>query len=159
MLDVRMTSMIVEIFNSEKRVASHIRQVGRGGFSTSLEHMPADHAAHLKMTPEKIMQWASRAGEKTSLLSRTILDRRAHPVQGYRAILGIMNLGDEYGEDRLERACGMALRANSIRYRDVKSILKEDLDGRLFDEKEEEQTIEHCNIRGAAYYGEGGENC
>ena len=158
-LDVRMTSLTVEVFNSEKRVASHIRQVGRGGFSTCPEHMPAEHAAYLKMTPEKIMRWACRTGEQTTLLSRTILDRRAHPAQGYRAILGIMNLGGKYGEDRLERACGMALRANSIRYRDVRSILKEELDRTLFDGKEEEKSIEHCNIRGASYYDEGGENC
>lgn len=157
-LDVRMTSTTVEIFNHEKRVASHMRMAGRGKFSTCSEHMPPEHASYLKMTPDKIMHWASSTGEHAAKLSRTILDRKAHPTQGYRAILGIMRLGGKYGEDRLESACGMALRMNSIRYRDVKSILERELDRNLFNGKEEEEPISHGNIRGAAYY-EGGNSC
>ena len=111
------------------------------------------------MTPEKIMRWASRTGEFTVLLSQAILDSKAHHSQGYRAILGIMSLGRKYGSERLETACGMALKKNSIRYRDVKSILKQELDISLFDGKEEEEPISHKNIRGAKYYNKGGSNC
>ena len=51
-----------------------------------------------------------------------VIESHAHHAQGYRAILGIMSLGRKYGSERLETACGMALKKNSIRYRDVKSI-------------------------------------
>ena len=93
------------------------------------------------------------------LLSQAILDSKAHHAQGYRAILGIMSLGRKYGDERLESACGMALRKNSIRYRDVKSILKQELDISLFNGKEEESPISHKNIRGAEYYTKGGNTC
>ncbi len=158
-LECRMTIMTVEIFNRGKRVASHTRQTGKGHSSTHPEHMPPEHAAYLKMTPEKIMRWASRTGEFTVLLSQAILDSKAHHAQGYRAILGIMSLGRKYGDNRLETACGMALRKNSLRYRDVKSILKEELDISLFGGKEEEAPISHKNIRGAEYYNKGGNTC
>jgi len=158
-LEVRMTAMTVEVFNRGKRVASHMRQTGKGKCSTHSEHMPPEHTAYLKMTPEKIMQWASSTGEHTVLISRAILDSKAHHAQGYRAILGIMSLGRKYGDERLEVACGMALKKNSIRYRDVKSILKEELDIDLFNGKEEEEPISHKNIRGAEYYNKGGNTC
>lgn len=132
-LTARVTGTTVEIFNKEKRVASHMRQPGKGRPSTVMEHMPDKHAQYLKMTPEKIMKWASRVGEQASLLAGTILERKAHPAQGYRVILGIMYLSRKYGEGRLETACGMALKMNSLRLKDVKSILQEELDISLFD--------------------------
>jgi hypothetical protein len=64
-------------------------------------------------------------------------------------ILGIMSLGRKYGEDRLENACGIALKMNSLRLRDLKMILEKELDISLFDGvEEEEEPIIHGNIRG-----------
>ena len=156
-LEVRMTAMTVEVFNRSKRIASHMRQFGRGHYSTYPEHMPPEHESYLKMTPEKIKRWASVTGENTACLSRAILEGRAHNAQGYRSILGLMSLGRKYGTNRLEAACGMALKKNSIRYRDVKSILDQEEDRSLFDG--EEEPISHENIRGAEYYAKGGNTC
>ncbi len=159
-LTARITSTTVELFNKEKRVASHIRQTKKGKPSTQSEHMPERHSEYLKMTPEKIMRWSSRIGEKTSVLANTIVKRKDHPAQAYRVILGIMNLGKKYGDERLENACGRALKMNSLRYRDVKMILDKGLDKSLFDGLEaEEKPIEHGNIRGEKYYAEGGNKC
>lgn len=155
-LTARVTGMTVEIFNKEKRVASHIRLLtGKGRSSTLMEHMPDKHAQYLKMTPEKILKWAYRVGKQAANLAGTILERKAHPAQGYRVILGIMTLGRKYGEDRLETACGMALKMNSLRLRDVKMILEKELDINLFDGVEEEEPIMHDNIRGEEFYSKG----
>ncbi len=66
-----------------------------------------------------------------------------------------MTLGRKYGEDRLETACGMALKMNSLRLRDVKMILEKELDINLFDGVEEEEPIMHDNIRGEEFYSKG----
>ena len=156
-LEVRITAMTVEVFNRSKRIASHKRQFGKGHYSTYPEHMPPEHESYLKMTPEKIKRWASVTGENTACLSHAILEGRVHNAQGYRSILGLMSLGRKYGTDRLEAACGIALKKNLIRYRDVKSILDQKLDRSLFDG--EEEPISHGNIRGAEYYAKGGNTC
>lgn len=161
-LTARITSTTVELFNGEKRVASHMRQLtGRYRFSTHMNHMPEKHVKHLKMTPEKIMSWADRIGSHASQMADAILKRREHPAQGYRAILGIMTLSKKYGVERLNKACGMALRVNSLRLRDVKLILQKELDLSLFDEVEEEdEPIMHRNIRGEEFYaGKGSGQC
>jgi transposase len=160
-LTARITGTAVELFNGEKRVASHMRQLaGRNRYSTLMEHMPDAHANYLKMTPEKIMGWTSRVGTQASELARAILNRREHPSQGYRTILGIMNLGRKYSEERLEKACGMALRVNSLRLKDVKLILEKELDLSLFDGVEEEEIpIIHSNIRGEEFYSKGENKC
>ena len=148
-LTARITNTTVELFNKEQRVATHMRQTVKGRPSTLIEHMPTKHSKYLKMTPEKIMEWTSRVGDQASELAGTILKRKAHPAQGYRVILGIMNLGKKYGEDRLENACGMALKINSLRFKDLKIILEKELDVSLFDGvEEEEEPIIHGNIRG-----------
>ena len=158
-LTARITYTTVEVFNGEKRVASHMRELtGRGHYSTHTKHMPENHVKHLKMTPEKIMRWAARVGCQTSELAEAILRRKEHPAQGYRAILGVMTLSGKYGEDRLEKACGMALRENSLRVKDVKLILQQQLDLGLFDGVEEEdEPIMHNNIRGEDFYAREGE--
>ena len=154
----RLTGRTVELFHNERRVASHARSYGRGKWSTCEEHMPPSHESCLKMTPEKIMQWASETGEKTALLAQEILGRKDHPQQGYRAIIGIMGFGKKYGIERLDAACGVALRLNALRFRDVKHILEAGLEAGVTDGREEEEPIMHENIRGADYY-RGGEEC
>ena len=44
------------------------------------------------------------------------------------AMLGLLHLGRQYGEARLEAACFRALRSGAVYYRSVKPILKHELD-------------------------------
>lgn len=148
---VRFTSSTVEIFNNEKRVATHFRAPKKWSYTTRIEHMPEAHAEHLLMTPEKIMSWASKVGEQASELASTILGRKEHPQQAYKVILGIMRLEKKHGKKRLEAACGAAIRMNSLRLRDLKMILETKKGHTLFDgleEEEKDKPILHKNIRG-----------
>jgi len=67
--------------------------------------------------------------------------------------MGIMSLGKEYSQDRLEAACSRALAIGSPSYKSIQAILKKGLD-RLPLQKEVQQTsfITHANIRGPEYY-------
>ena len=53
-----------------------------------------------------------------------ILQRKPHPEQGYRACLGMMRLGRDYGHERMEAACCRALALDACSYRSIRSILK-----------------------------------
>ena len=79
--------------------------------------------------------------------------RRPHPEQGYRACLGIMRLGQQYGNDRLDAASARAMALGSYRYRTVKNILAAGQDRLpLEPAAETTPTPTHTNIRGADYY-------
>jgi hypothetical protein len=64
----------------------------------------------------------------TGRLVAGLLERRPHPEQGYRACLGLMRLGRQYGADRLEAACRRAEHLQSYRYRTVEHILQSQQD-------------------------------
>ena len=74
------------------------------------------------------VRWAEKTGPATAAMVQTILERRAHPQQGFRSCLGILRLGKSYSNERLEAACRRALTIGSATYKSVASILKHNLD-------------------------------
>jgi transposase len=84
---------------------------------------------------------------------QTILERRAHPQQGFRSCLGIMRLGKRFGEERLEAACRRALTLGACSYKSIESILRQGLERKAVAEQQAlDLDIAHANIRGADYY-------
>ena len=154
-VDVRKTATTVEICFKHNRIWTHVRSY-RPGFTTVKEHMPKAHQQYLEWSPSRILHWAAETGPFTARVCSRILELRPHPVQGYRACLGILRLGKEYGPDRLEAACARTVAVNAYGYRNVKSILKSGLDRQPLPSPAEERKavapIEHDNIRGPDYY-------
>ena len=77
---------------------------------------------------------------------------RQHPQQAYRSCLGILRLGNHYGEGRLEAACRRAFAAGIYSYKGVKNILDAKLDQHQADEPSPIVPPAHENIRGQEYY-------
>ncbi len=155
-LDVRFTCNTVEIFYQGSRIASHQRSYQKGGFSTLQEHMPPAHQSYVNWTPERLVNWASKKGKATAELVEKIMISRKHPLQGFRACLGIIRLGNSFGETRLELACKRALAIGAYSYQSVSSILKNHLetapvsqDEQLSKHVTEEQ---HEYVRGNEYF-------
>jgi transposase len=152
-LETRSTSTTVEIFYRGNRVASHVRSFAAYRHSTQHEHMPKSHQAHLEWTPSRLINWGQSVGEATGQLIRNILESKPHPEIGYRACLGIQNLGKLFSPIRLEAACRRALEAQAYSYQSVKSILQRGLDRQLSLASEAERSSpEHENLRGRDYY-------
>ncbi len=152
-IDVRITAHTVECFLKGKRVASHRRSYRKGKHTTVTEHMPKAHQEYAEWTPRRLIQWAASFGPNTSVLVEAILRKRVHPQQGFRSALGLIRLGKQYGQKRLENACERALATGALSYKSVASILKENLDKQPLQKTfEDAEPIEHGNIRGAAYY-------
>ena len=151
-VEVRYTTHTVEIFHRDKRVASHQRRYDHQP-STVAEHMPSAHRAHAEWTPSRLIRWAEKAGPATARLVTHILESRPHPEQGYRACLGIMQLGRRYGNRRLEAASERALALDSPSFHTVRNILASGQDRLPFEPPAETNpTPVHTNIRGGAYY-------
>lgn len=152
-LEARIGAHTVECFHRGERVASHSRSPLKGRHTTLAEHMPEAHRHYAQWTPERIIRWAEKTGPATAGLIQTLLQRRAHPQQGFRSALGILRLGKGFGDERLEAACRRALHIGACSYKSVESILRQGLDRQLPTEPSQPQLpIAHENIRGADYY-------
>ena len=155
-IDARLTATTVEFFFKGKRVAAHARALARGKFTTLAEHMPEAHRRHREWTPGRLLNWARRIGPQTQAIVQWQFDHRPHPEQGYRACLGLLNLGKRYGDARLEAACQRALVIGSPMLKSVKSILEARLDQQPLPghapEEAATRTRDHDNVRGAAYF-------
>ena len=151
-VEARFTTTTVELFYKGRRITSHRRRYD-GQPSTKPEHMPRAHRAHAEWTPSRLIRWAERTGPATGQLVAELLRRRPHPEQGYRACLGIMRLGRQYGDARLEAASARAVTLGSYRYRTLQNILAAGQDRLpLAAPPEATPTPMHANIRGATYY-------
>lgn len=155
-VDIRATSHTVEIYYKSKRVSSHRRSNQKGGFSTDPGHRPPSHQAHVKWTPERIINWAKQKGSDIGLFVQYLITSKAHPEQAYRAALGVIRLSDKYGCERLNRACGNAIAIGSIQYRTVKNMLKNNMDKvgpvTKSDKKQQDFFVSNQNVRGKEYY-------
>jgi transposase len=150
---VCLTARVVEIFHKGERVASHARSARSGRHVTLDAHMPPAHRAYGDWSPERLVRWAGQAGGHTQQVVEQILASRIHPQQGFRSCLGIMRLGKEYGQDRLEAACRRAAALGAASYRSIASILKNNLDTVPLERPEPDRPAPlHQNIRGASYY-------
>jgi transposase len=153
-LDVRLTATTVEAFHRGERVAAHVRSFVPHKHSTLPEHMPPAHRRYAEWTPSRMLDWAAKTGPSTARLAETILSSKAFPEQGYRAVLGILRLGRHYGAERLEAACGRAVRFGTCSYRSVNAILARGLDAQAQNHDVADQSALpfHENIRGGEYY-------
>lgn len=152
-VDVRITSNIVEVFFKGNRVASHLRSYEKYKATTLSEHMPSSHRQYAEWTPSRIINWAGKTGSSTAELVQRIMESKQHPEQGYRAALGILRLARTYGDERVENACSRAVTYRTYKYKSVRSILANGLDRNPTVEKVEQSELPwHNNIRGSDYY-------
>lgn len=153
-VELRYDDSTVEVFHQGVRVASHARSYKPGAATTVEGHRPECHRRYLEWTPSRLLEWAARAGRATQEVADSILKSPRHPEQSYRCCLGLIRLGDRYGQHRLEAACARALKFQACSYKKVKSILENGLDRHV--DGEAAQSLEplvHDNIRGADYFG------
>jgi len=154
-VELRYSATTVEVLHRGVRVASHARSYQAGAATTVSEHRPKSHQRYLSWTPSRILSWASRAGSATQAVADSIMKSRRYPEQGYRSCLGLIRLGDRYGQQRLESACARALKFQACSYKTVKSILETALDRQPdLDPGPAPEPLLHENIRGADYFQE-----
>lgn len=152
-IEVQASRETVAVFFKGQQVARHARCARQGGFSTHTDHMPDAHRQHQTWTPQRLRSWGQRIGCSTEKIVATWLEQKQHPEQAYRACLGLLNLAKEYSPARLEAACLRAIHIQALRLKNVKSILKSNMDQLPLPPHPEQSTIDdHHNVRGSDYY-------
>lgn len=163
-VDIRATSMTIEIFHKQQRVASHVRSYGaKGKPVVAQEHRPRSHREYGAWPPERFVSWAHTIGPNVGALIEAMLAADRHPELKYRSALGVIRLAKSYGNDRADAACRRALSIRSPSYRSVQTILKHKLDDKPLtlvgdDELPLMAAIKspvHEHVRGAEYFDKG----
>lgn len=154
-VEVRLTATTLEVIYQGERVASHCRSYKRHAYTTLSEHMPPNHKAYADRDAQVLLRRARENGTATEELMHRILASRLHPVQGYRACLGILRLAKTHGPERLEAASRRAVAVGALSYRNLQAILNNHLEDAPLPGQGSlcvQPAINHANIRGAEYY-------
>ncbi len=154
-IDVRITARIIEVFLKGKRVASHRRSYQKYGYTTLKAHMPRRHQEYADWSPERLINWAEKSGTATKTVISNLLESRPYPQQSYNTCFGVMSLGKNFGDDRLEAACARALVIGSCNYRSIESILKKNLDKQQLPTttpSSKSKVVKHSNTRESNYF-------
>ncbi len=158
-VDIRITAKTVSVYKDSGRISSHVRSFCKGHHTTILDHLPKSHREYKQWTPSRIISWAKNFGKNTGLVVEKIIEKKEHPVLGYRSSLGIIRLEKSYGRERLEAASKRAVAFEAYSYQSIKSILEKGLDKKPLEEKSNKNVPQnHENVRGSVYYQSQEEN-
>jgi transposase len=151
-LEAILTAGTIEILHRGQRVASHARSYELGK-TTDVLHMESAHRHFAAWDMEQDLDWALSVGANTHAFLQIVLSNAPHRDFSYRSATSIKSLSREYGDERLEAGCKRALEIGAIEVRNVRSILKSNLDRQTGNQTiVQEATFEHDNIRGPDYY-------
>lgn len=152
-VEVRISAHTIEVFGQGKRIASHERQPHSGATTCPL-HMLPSHRHHKEWSPEACLKWAMETGPSTYDFILYILNNKRHIRQVYRLFLGLLKLSRYFGSERLEKACQRAVFYGRYSYKTLSVFLEKRLDQEALPELplEENQPLDHVNIRGSHYY-------
>lgn len=152
-VEVFFTERAVEVYSGNVRIAAHLRNIRKNGYTTERNHMPESHKWEDNWNPEKLTNMAKVKGDAVATVVEAVLASRQHPEQSYKTCLGIIALAKTYGEDRLNRACEMAIYYRNCTYKMIKNILINNMDQASEENNAAIVTLpEHGNIRGNKYY-------
>ena len=156
-VEVRVTSSTVEILHRGKRIASHGRSFNKGNHSTNDEHRPKAHLEYSKRSLTQLLSSAENCGPATKQIIELAFESTTGE-QAYNRSFGILKLGKEFGQERLEAACNRGLATGAVSFRSIRSILQHGLDRQpLPNDLPARITVLHPNIRGAQYFTSKGE--
>jgi hypothetical protein len=150
---IRYTNSSIEVYCNSERIAIHPRDTTSGKYNTIDDHLCSKHRAYKEWSPEFFENRARQFGEYTVAWVRGVFAECDYPEARYKRVMGVLQLGKQYGPVRLECACEVAVIAGIYSYHRISNILKNGTD-KIFSEQ---QTIKlslpsHGNIRGASYY-------
>ena len=145
----------VEIYLNTTRIVAYRRDYTRNGYTTLEDHLPASQKHYMKIkgyNREYFLEKAGTIGSQTARVLERILDQKIFVEQTYNSCLGVLRLGEKFGNDRLEAACNRAMEGYKVSYMIIKNILDRGLDKAPLEQNHFGQLPDHDNIRGEQAY-------
>jgi transposase len=153
---IQFTKTTVEVYYNHERIASHARNSTKGTYITNKDHLSSQHKFYSDWSPEFFKKKAAVHGVNVLACIEGVLEGSIYPETQYKRAMGIIQLHREYGAERLDIACKIAVNAGIYSYNRIKNILKNNLDRESSDNETTEQLQSHIplhnNLRGASAY-------
>ncbi|WP_439412731.1 IS21 family transposase [Enterobacter ludwigii] len=156
-LSLKAGQTVIQIWHQGQCVAQHPRSQHEYKHTTNPLHMPVQHQKHSGWTPERLLAMGKNIGAYTGKVVESLLKRKAHPEQAYRAVLGLIALQKKYGRERLEKASHVAWYHKTPDRRFIENLLRhqrenQELQAMRGGETPPAASLEHENLRGPGYY-------
>jgi len=153
MVLISYSNRLIEIYHDNIRIAMHIRDRRPYEYTVDPAHRPANHEFIADWTTERYLNWGKKIGIEAEGVIQKIFEGKAHPEQGFRSCMGILNLLKKYPKDDFLKACKKALYTGCVSHKFIVNTLKT----KSFNLDVDEElrligTIIHENIRGKKSY-------
>lgn len=113
----------IEVYYYQQRIASHHRNPVKGAYITNKDHLRSTHKAYSDWSPDFFRKKASRYGEAVEAFMKGLFTNADYPEVNYKRANGILQMGNNYGGVRLNKACQRACDLGEYKYGLVKNIL------------------------------------
>ncbi len=125
-VSVRVDQSLVRIYHAGQQIKLHAKQPP-GGRSTDHDDYPKELTPYTTRDPERIIRQARRHGPHIGRFTEELLSG-PFPWAKLRQAQALLRLGDKYGWERVNGACGRALAFELVQVRRVENILRQDLE-------------------------------
>lgn len=145
----------VAIYYNHEPIARHERDYRKNRYSTDKEHLASTHRFMSEWNPEFFIAQGKAISDEVAYYLEKLMESKSHPEQGFKACLGVLNLGAKVGAERITKACKRAHNYQSYSYWTIEDILTkklDEIDPETEQLEENRHTPEHRNIRGSKYY-------
>ena len=152
---IHFTKDYVEVHHNHERIATHRRNKIKGAYNTQEDHLSSKHRAYSEWSLDYFVNKAQKHGTHVTSFIKQLILKAKHPEIAYKRAMGVIQLHQKYGSERLNNACKRALYGDALSYKSVKSILEHNLDKETEISLEADRQIHipfHENIRGAKNY-------
>jgi transposase len=146
----------VEIYYNQERVALHDRVISKGAYITNKNHLSSTHQIYNEWSPTYFTQRSRKIGKNVELFMTGLFAQADYPEINYKRASGIFHLATTYGNERVDKACLLAVYHDIYSYQRLKNILKNNMDEYDIEQEKEKQQQSHIpphsNIRGKDQY-------
>lgn len=158
-VDVRIYSNRLEVYSDRVLICTHSLATGKiGAYIIDRTHMPANSSNFGDWNSNRFLRWAREYGPYTYEVVDRIFTKSGAEQKYYNGVKSLLKLADRYTQQRVEKACQLALaHKQKPTYKDIKGILEagQDLkEGARLSKETEIPREEKSYVRGAEYYAE-----
>jgi len=151
-VELQYNSLEVEVYYKSERIAVHKRNYRKGSYTKKDEHLSSAHKFYQDWSPDYFIHWAQKSGPYVQAYVGKLLSQASYPEIAYKQCLGVINLKKEYTDQRLDKACEMALEKPRFGYHIIKNILANKMDLTEKNSTTEPHITMHGNVRGSEFY-------
>jgi transposase len=145
-VEVRVTRGCVDIYHRGTLVAAHLRSHGFGR-TTDRAHVAPNHRAYFEWQSDEALREAHLIGRSVQKFLELLFEQSSSIPHQHRAWQSLQKMKEEFGPDRLKKACSQALEAGANNTSFVRNLLRNKLEAFQPPDTGEPAVREHENLR------------